>query len=54
MRLHEEIFIQFNYQEASTKRCLYRGHLEIAASASVHRHLHLKNLFFPSEFFLKK
>ena len=32
--LHEEIFIQFRYQEAATKRCFYLGHLEISASAS--------------------
>ena len=29
MPSHKEIFIQFNYQEATTKRCFYRGHLEI-------------------------
>ena len=36
----EEIFIQFNYEEAATKRCFYRDHLEILSSASQHQHRH--------------
>ena len=58
--LHEEIFIQFDYQEAATKRCFYRGHLEILASASQHEHRHwhrhCKKIIFAIRifFFLKK
>ena len=33
-------FIQFNYQEAAAKKCFYRDHLEISASAFRHQHRH--------------
>ena len=63
--LHEEIFIQFNYQKAVTNiyQCFYRGHLEISASVYQHqlRHWHrhckkiwfcLQNLFFENRIFM--
>ena len=49
-----KFFIQFNYQEAATKRCFYRGYFEISASASQHEHRHCKkSSFFFKNFFLK-
>ena len=38
MPLHEEVFIQVNFQKRASKRCFYRDHLQISASVSQHQH----------------
>ena len=61
MPLHEDIFIQFNYQDAVTKRYLSKpfGNLNMTSQYqhrhwNRHCHRHRKKFIFAFRFFLKK